>query len=334
MCRRTHPRPPMPSWILKAALQRAIGVLPNAHAVNEWFQKRTGTSLDLDDKMADKLAEARGHLDRYARHGRQPLGTAVEIGTGWYPVLSLALVATGAERVITYDVARYLTPDRVRKALAAFVEWAERGDLDAALPNVDPDRVRQFARLAEKSEATADELLAPLGIEYRVADATASGLESGSVDLVVSTVVLEYVPRGPLVALLAETNRIGAPGAVHSHEVDLTDQYHYFDPSITPFHFLRFSDAAWRWISNPLIPLTRLRASDYRRAFEQAGLELAEETLDRGDPAALAATPLSDRFRSYDADDLLVTRAWFTARTPAPLAEPFRQRDAPMAVAG
>ena len=324
----------MPSWILKAALQRAIGTLPNAHAVNEWFQKRTGNSLGLHDKMDDKLADARGHLDRYAQHGRGPLRTAVEIGTGWYPVLPLALVATGTQRVVTYDIARYMTADRVRTALAASVEWAESGALDAALPDVDPDRIRQFARLAEDLDASAEELLAPLGIEYRVVDATASGLETGSVDLVASTVVMEYIPHGPLVALLAEMNRIGAPGAVHSHEVDLADQYHFFDPSITPFNFLRFSDTAWRWIDNPLIPLTRLRASDYRRAFDQAGLELADETLDLGDPAALAATPLSDRFQSYDADDLRVTRAWFTARTPAPLAEPVRQRGAPMVAAG
>lgn len=314
----------MPSWILKAAVQRAIGVLPNAQAVNEWFQLRTTRSIGLDDDIVrDKLAEARGHLDRYTQHRDQPLRTAVEIGTGWYPTLPLALVATGAQRVVTYDIARYMTPDRVRAALTAFVEWDERGNLN--LPGVDSARIAEFRCLATLEDASVDDLLAPLGIEYRVGDATDSGLEADSVDLIASTVVLEYIETEPLVALLREMERVGAPGAVHSHEVDLTDQFHYFDSSITPFHFLRFSDRTWRWIQSPLIPLTRLRLPDYRHAFADAGLAVADQTLDLGDPVDLEATPLADRFRGYDARDLLVKRAWFTALTPSVQPEKARQ---------
>lgn len=307
----------MPSWIFKAALQRAIGVLPNATAVNGWFQTHVTRSLELDDDVfRGKLDDARGHIERFARHTDRPLRAALEIGTGWHPALPLALVATGTERVVTHDIVELLTAETVRTTLGLFVTWHERGELDNALPGVDPARIRDFEAALKRPGDSPHALLEPLGIEYRVADAMESGLRDGTVDLVASTVVLEYVPFEPLVELFAEMRRIGAPGAVHSHEIDLADQYHFFDPSISPFHFLRFSDRAWRWISNPLIPMTRMRANDYRRAFADAGLLLADEALDLGDPADLAATPLAERFRDYDERDLLVTRAWFTALNP------------------
>ena len=307
-------------WYLKAAVQRAIGALPNAHVVNEWFQTHVTRSLDLDDAFIEtKLREARGHLERHRAHGAGPLGTAVEIGTGWYPVIPLALWLAGADRVVTYDISPLLTAERACSTLTAVQDYLAR--VPDALPEARPDRLAALAS-ADGSGASAAAVLAPFDIVPIVGDAAASTLADGSVDLVMSTVVLEYIPYEPLVALLRASQRLTGPGGVHSHEIDLSDQFHYGDASITPLNFLRFSDATWALVTNDIIPQSRLRFSDYVRAFEDAGLGIADAQVTRAPNADLDRTPLAERFQTYAPDDLRVTRAWVTATAAAaPLPE-------------
>jgi hypothetical protein len=102
-----------------------------------------------------------------------------------------------------------------------------------------------------------------------------------------------------------------------SHEVDMSDEYSYFDSSITAFNFLRFSDRAWRLINNPLIPLNRLRVSDFRECFREAGFTVVEEVVKWGNPVALSRIRLAPRFARCDPSDLLVLKAWFVARPNA-----------------
>jgi hypothetical protein len=102
-----------------------------------------------------------------------------------------------------------------------------------------------------------------------------------------------------------------------SHEVDMSDEYSYFDSSITAFNFLRFSDRAWRLINNPLIPLNRLRVSDFQECFREAGFAVVEEVATRGDAEALARIRLAPRFVRYDPIDLQVIKSWFVARPNA-----------------
>jgi hypothetical protein len=147
-----------------------------------------------------------------------------------------------------------------------------------------------------------------------VGDARRSGLAGASIDLIASTDVLEYIPRDVLLGLLVEFRRISSPQGVMSHKVDLTDEYAFFGSSITPFNFLRFSDRAWQLINNPLIPLPRLRVSDYRECFREAGFAGVAETLTRGDPTTLERIRLAKRFAGYDPSDLLVLTAWLVAR--------------------
>ena len=106
-----------------------------------------------------------------------------------------------------------------------------------------------------------------------------------------SDVVFEYLSPEELFEILQEFRRIAAPDAVMSHTIDLGDQYATYDFGITKFNFLRFSDRLWRWLNNPIIPLNRLRISDYRRAFSERGFQVGAEISQRGDPAELARTP-------------------------------------------
>ena len=149
-----------------------------------------------------------------------------------------------------------------------------------------------------------------MGIEYRLQDASVTGLAGGTVDHFLSHSVMQYIPRAPVETLMREFLRIARPNATHSHHILLKDQFSIKDSSISEFDFMRFSDRAWRWLDSPLIPQTRLRIRDYREAFTAAGWKVLAEHSENGSAAALKRVKLDPRFRDYSEADLLVVSTW------------------------
>ena len=114
--------------------------------------------------------------------------------------------------------------------------------------------------------------------------------------------------------VFAEFHRIGKPGAVILQHVNLKDQYSNFDAAITPFNFLKYSSARWRWLDSPLIPQTRLRISDYRALLVKGGFEIIKEVSASGSSADLEKIRLAPEFQKYTKEDLLVIDTWQVAR--------------------
>jgi len=162
------------------------------------------------------------------------------------------------------------------------------------------------------------ELADRFGINYRApVDARATGLESGSVDFVSSTVTLEHVPREHVIPLLGECVRLLRPDGVVSALIDLTDHYSQIDESISRYNFLRYSDRAWRRINSNLQHQNRMRRPDYLAAFAEAGLEIVWEKSMAGGEAHIASLrklDLAERFRAYPFDELAVARMRVVAR--------------------
>ncbi|WP_267359208.1 MULTISPECIES: class I SAM-dependent methyltransferase [unclassified Methylobacterium] len=313
----------MPSWMIKAAVQRAVSLLPSPHFWNGIIQKCVTRSVGLDDRLfLDKLGRARGHLANYQAGSSGPAMPArvVEIGTGWFPVVPIAIWLCGAEEVETYDLVRHATEARIAATVGHFLAAWDDGRLVQALPHADRDRVARLERMVRGAAPGGfAEGLTNLGIRYTVAPLQADA-SARRADLVFSTAVLEYLPYSALVALLQASRARLSPGGVASHWIDLSDEYAYFDKSITPFNFLRFSDRAWRLINNPIIPLSRLRLGDYRHAFAQAGFAKCAFEPALGSAEDLACVPIAPAFRGRPDEDLLALSVWVRAwAAPAPL---------------
>jgi len=310
----------MGSWLVKALAQRGIGALPNPHYWNELFQDRVTHSLDLTkERFEASLRNCRNHLDQLQRFGPTETSSsfsAFELGTGWFPTVAIGFFLCGAREVWTWDIVTFLKRDRLKRTIRRFLELEQGQGLGGHLHAL-PERLtrlREVMALCEQPEGLgAAELLERLSIHYRMGNACRSGLPPQSVDLIVSDVVFEYLSSEELFEILQEFRRIAAPDAVMSHTISLDDQYAAYDSGITRFNFLRFSDRAWRWLNNPIIPLNRLRVSDYRRVFSESGFQIVDETSQRGDPAELARTPLAARFRGYSIEDLLAIHTWLVA---------------------
>jgi hypothetical protein len=302
----------MASWLAKAIVQRGIATLPNPHYWNELLQERVTHSLDLTDEVfTHGLRNCQKYLERLRHYGSAAQNGlyVFELGTGWFPVVPLGLFLCGAQEIWTWDIVQHLKLARLKLTLRRFLELEQ---IQKLRDYITPDPVRlallhELIKICDLPQsANPAELLDPFGIHYRIGNAGQSGLPEQSVNLFVSNVVFEYLSPDQLSEILREFRRIATPGAVMSHSIDLRDQYASFDNRITFFNFLRFSDQHWRWLNNPIIPLNRLRISDYRRAFTESGFQIVEEISQRGDPSELAGIPLAERFRGYPVEDLLV----------------------------
>jgi len=284
----------MPSWLLKAAVQGAISPLPARDRLNHLLQRYITGSVTLTDEVfGRKLAQCHRHLESYrTQHGALPRHV-LELGTGWYPIVPLAMIDAGVERVTTFDVSPLCDLPRARAAVERFGS----------------------ALRADPAATSAAELLRPLGIRMLVRDVRDSGLDPDSVDLFVSNNTLEHIPPGSLAEIMSEFRRLAAPGAVMDHFIDMSDHYAHFDRTISEFNYLRYSDRRWRPFNNRLQYQNRLRISDYRRIVEEAGFRVVAEDPERGPAEVLEQITLAPRFRGYPREELAVLRCWMTAIT-------------------
>lgn len=311
----------MPNWLAKAVIQKTISLVPGGRALNHALQTRVTHSLDLDrpqppyaSRFDQKLAQCRRHMEHYAARATagRPF-TALELGTGWHPIVPVGLHLCGARDVWTIDQEALLTLQRVRDVIARFITAAAQPDWTRILPLADPRRVAALPALLESPTASAHELLEEMDIHAITGDARSTGLPAASIDLIVSNNTLEHIAAPELRAILTEFRRIAAPTAVMSHYIDLADHYVHFDAALSPYNFLRFSPRLWRLLDNSLQPMNRLRISDYRRMHAESGFAVVSEDSAASSAALLAGVPLARDFRAYAPEDVAVTASWLVS---------------------
>jgi SAM-dependent methyltransferase len=287
-------------WVAKAALQRGLGLLPQGERLNYLFQRHVARSLPGGEAVVRrKLARARQHLEAFGR----PAEDAVfyEFGAGWDLAIPLSYAALGVGRQVLVDIRPSARVELANETIVLLER--EVGPLGGS--------VSSLPALEER-----------FGIVYLApCDARATGLESESIDFVTSTDVCEHIPEGDLAQIFVECRRLLRPGGAISCRIDLQDHYAYFDPSLSRYHFLRFSDRAWRLVNSPLHFQNRLREPDYRRLVEQSGLEIVSWTPSGPSTEGLAeleGMELAPRFRNgYTAEELGATVLSFVAHRPA-----------------
>jgi SAM-dependent methyltransferase len=300
-------------WVAKAIVQKGLGALPNPERVNYVLQRHVTHSLPAPERtLRRKFRRAVQHLKTYERFGPDhPLGEAVfyEFGAGWDLAVPLSFWALGVDRQILVDVRPNLHLSLVNVTLERLArlgpELGQEVGRELRIPRSAP--LRPFAELEER-----------FGISYLApCDARRTGLDSGSVDFVSSTSTLEHVPHAELVPLLAESRRLLRAGGILSAVIDISDHYARFDPSVSPYNFLRYSDPVWSLVNSRLQHQNRLRRPEYRDAFRTAGLEVVWEKAWRPPDAELAplrALKPAERFRTYSTKELAVQTLRLVAR--------------------
>jgi SAM-dependent methyltransferase len=311
----------MARWLGKVALQKGMSALPKAEGVNYLFQRHVSRSLPASEAgFRRKVDRAVSHLGAYAEHGPpRDRAEAVfyEFGAGWDLTVPLAYWALGVDRQILVDIHSNLRFELVNRTL----ERLERGGEE-----LEGVAGRALRRPGAPDVGSAAELEERFGIVYVAPrDARATGLDAESVDFVSNTNTLEHIPASDLGPILAECRRLLRRDGIMSSRIDLRDHYSYFDRSLSPYNFLRYSDRSWRVFNSRLLYQNRLRRPDYLGAFAGAGLEIVEEIPSRGDEPALASLrelELAPRFRGYALEELAVQALVVVARPAAGGSDP------------
>jgi SAM-dependent methyltransferase len=312
------------NWRIKGAIQQALGHLPGGERAHYLLQRKVGGLRNFERECDIKVDDLRimvGHL----RSAGVDLGRArlLEIGTGWYPTFPFALHLLGVPSIATFDLNRYLKPDLVQRLAARLGHHLA---LLAELAGVDEAsvRARHAALRAEVDRAITSGTLdlrqiTGGAIAYHApADAAATGLPAGSVDVIFSNSVLEHVPGPVIDAMFAEAARVLAPSGLMFHSVNCGDHYAYSDKTINQLHYLQFDEASWRRWNNAFLYQNRLRAIDFVQAAERAGFSITLNTATARPErlAQLDAIAVDPHFARYSREQLAITSIDFIGRPP------------------
>lgn len=301
----------MPDWRLKTAVHGVISVLPRSQDLNYLLQRRVTGSVELTPvKTAARLAVVtQRYVGAYQAHCGTTLDGAhvVELGTGWHPIVPIALFLHGADRVTTFDIDPLLRDREVDATITAVL--AAVADDGGTTPR--PDRLERLREVAERSLGVA--ALRELGITAVVADARQSGLDDQSVDLVVSNNVMEHVGRALIGGLYDEFARITRTGGLLSQRIDMRDHFARVDRSIGPYNYLRYSERQWRWLGSRLEHQNRLRYPEHLRLLANHGWTLVADEPTFGSTTQFDKVTVHPEFLHLDRDDLRVLDTWMVA---------------------
>lgn len=302
-------------WYVKASLQKAFSLVPYGESLNFAASKRFGRhqGLHLGGRIREMRRIYSALLDRFgAVEGLE----IAEIGTGWNPVLPLALSLTGG-RCRTFDVRRLVKKDIVRAVLA------ELGNHLEALAEMSGCPVEGIRKKygGVSPDDTLEDVLGSCGVLYSAPVDTGSlPLEDGSQDAVVSRAVLQCIPAQVLGDVIRETYRVLKPGGLSVHIVSLHDEYSEADPSISSVNFLKYP--RWFWDAfgnNYMIHINRLRYPYYLELFKESGFEIIgySTRIDERSLRMLETMKIDREFRNYSREELAAVGLTITVEKPA-----------------
>lgn len=308
-------------WRTKAHILAILSRIPAGSALYHLLQRVGGTNRLSPCEGVGRALE----LVEMTRQAESRIEGAVvlEVGTGWRPFVPMVFHLLGAERIVSLDINPWLNH-------AYALETARV--LEAQLPRIsaatglDYSILQERYRRATASQETLPKLLASWGIDYRCpSDARATGLPEQSIDLVVSSNVLEHIPLEIQRDIHSESMRVLVPGGLLVHRFNPGDHYAHGKGSLHTANFLQFSEKEWHWYGGSgLAYHNRLRASDYDALFEDVGCEVRVRRT-RVDEKALAELKagrpaIHPDYARYALDDLATDYMWVAASRPLTVA--------------
>jgi SAM-dependent methyltransferase len=304
----------MKRWVLKAAVQKAISLMPYKHRLNYFFQKHVTKGAYLTDELfEDKLIHCAAHAAAFEKYATIEKDGALEIGTGWYPIVPIGLYLLGFSNIVSIDISSLISRKSVLAAINRFSDYQSSGKLSDFLPVADAARLEAARELATGG-LSAVELMSEMGIRLVVGDASATDFPDDSFCLIHSNNTLEHIYPDVLRKIFHEFHRILRPNGLMSHNIDMSDHFAHLDRSITNFNFLKFSDREWKMIDNSIQPQNRLRITDFEKMFKDSGFQILKREDRVGTKEQLNSIRLAKKYSSYSVEDLLVTHSQLVSK--------------------
>lgn len=304
-------------WMAKAAVQKTISYLPYKTEVNFFFQKYiTKGVLLTDDYFELKIIHAADHLQFFRQYsdGNFQDKTTLELGSGWYPIVPVAMFLSGFETIISLDITNWMNKKRVIQTLEKFVEWSTNERLDDFLPIIEDARWKQMQEIIQlQDQLSLEEICRLLRLKLMIKDARNTELPNQSIDYISSNNTYEHIYPLVLKFIIKEFKRILAPDGVMSHFIDLSDHFAHFDKNITIYNFLQYSEKQWQRIDNDIQPQNRLRWKDYIEMYDAWTISYTEEKVRPGSLEDLEKVKTSSMFSDYTKEELAISHGYFVS---------------------
>ncbi len=304
----------MIKYQLAAVALKAFSLNGATRSTYRWVGNRIGGKSRSQNIKAAYLQRAHENLRFIEERGAIADGMVVlELGTGWVHWEALFTRVFYDVRVILFDVwdnrqfpgfLHYARQLRERMAAEIDREAAAIARAEALLDQV--LACRDF-----------DEVYARLGFSYLIdASGSLQAVPADSIDLVISSDVLEHVPRDAVPTLALDLLRILRPGGRSSNQIVFGDHLKIYDKSVHAKNLLRYSDTMWKLrFQNQVQYVNRLQPIDFRTAFIAAGLEIEREAVVQ--TCDISAIAISPAFSAYSREDLETVVNRIMVRKPA-----------------
>jgi len=271
-------------WRIKIGAKLVLSRLP----LDYGFWQRVGWfRLGDMDNPEYAFAVVKRHFERASSSRNYEGLVALEVGPGDSVCSAMIAFAFGVRATVLVDTGRFARQDsEAYRAMAVYLE--ERG---FAVP-----------RLEETT--TMEDVLRSCHAQYLTGGlASLRALQKESVHFVWSHHVLEHIKRCEFVDVMREVRRILRPDGVCSHSVDLKDNLS------DALNNLRFSERVWEspFMARSGFYTNRLRYSEMRDIFRRTGFEVDVIEVARWDELPTPREKMSDEFRRFSDEDLLVS---------------------------
>ena len=302
-------------WQVKGLIQTMLSLMYQGARINRLLQRYVTKRLILNERRFNiKLSQCASHMQlcRELTERPNPPFTALELGTGWWPIVPIGLWLYGASRIYSVDINPHMTEKEIKETFRFFGSYIRDGVLKEHLPGSMDKKMHKLGRLAEKvAEEQIDGLsaLRELGIYSIVGDVRYVPFPFGKVDLFVSNCVLEHIEYGVMKEIFTRFRKLASKNGICCHIIDLADHYCDFDKKINRYNFLKYSTSAWKKYNSRLHYQNRLRVSDFREIYESCGFEIKGESNRCGTVDDISGFVLAKEFCEYKVDDLLVCKA-------------------------
>ena len=299
------------NWKIKA---HALAILSRVPGSRFWYQTlrriRGINPCDADREIRKAL-----ELINLTRESGRTLQDAVvlELGTGERPFVPFMMRLAGAKQVVTLDITRWLN---IRELRETYQELRTRIPSIAHHLQMDLAEVESRFPKQLEDQGTVESLLQPFQIEYHCpANAQSTQLGDQSVDVVVSSNVLEHLAPEVLLAAHAETKRILKPDGAVVHRFNPEDHFAETDWTITGVNCLQYTARQWYWYGGSgLAYHNRLRCVEHRECMERAGLETIISRVRTNHRALRAletgAVKVAPEFERFTPEELSADYMW------------------------
>jgi hypothetical protein len=301
----------MKKWVLKAVIQKFISFFPFKHHVNYLFQKYVTKGIILTDQLfEDKLTHFKEHLEQIKE---SDLGQhrILEIGTGWYPVIPVGFYLAGYNDIATFDIASLATSKQIKQTCEKYISFYKRGKLNQFAPSLLPERFAKLEQILQKDDVSFNDF----SMRYYVGNDISIAQSEMLYTFICSNNTFEHIHKEVLESLLMSLNKMLEKDGVMSHNIDMSDHFSHMDKTITPYHFLKFSQIEWNKIDNSIQPQNRLRKSEYINLIEKAGFKVVKQTdFKHEDISILSNKEFVKHYSSFDVSDLAIIHTYLVTK--------------------